>query len=80
MIDILIADIPNAEEGFLLTFSAREYPDYEKKLTWTRGEKGGNYYQLEGTTMEGWICPALFQYYKSAPKELYVKADPKQGA
>jgi hypothetical protein len=30
--------------------------------------------------MEGWICPAMFRYYKTAPKNLYVKAEPTRRA
>lgn len=75
MIDLLVADIPNAADGFRLTFSARPFPDYEKKLTWLRGDMGGNYYRLDDPPMEGWLCPALFRYYDRAPPELYVKAD-----
>ena len=77
MIDILVKDIPNAEKGFRLTFSAKEFPGYQKKLTWLRGDKDGNYYELDDPKMEGWICPALFKYYNEAPQELYVKADAK---
>ena len=29
--------------------------------------------------MEGWLCPALFHYFDSAPLELYVKAEEKKG-
>jgi len=75
MIDALVADIPGADEGFRLTFSAQPFPDYEKKLTWLRGDMGGNYYQFDDPPMEGWICPALFKYYDRAPPQLYVKAD-----
>ncbi|MCD4726859.1 MAG: hypothetical protein K8R46_04310 [Pirellulales bacterium] len=78
MIDILVADIPDADKGFRLTFSAREFPGYQRKLTWLRGDEQGNWYRLDGTSDEGWICPVLFKYYREAPKELYVKADPKE--
>lgn len=76
MIDVLVADIPDAADGFRMTFSARPFPDYDKKLTWLRGDGDGNYYRLDDPPMEGWICPALFKYYDRAPPELYVKADP----
>jgi hypothetical protein len=81
MIDVLVADIPDADKGFRLTFSAKPFPDYEKKLTRTRSDGVGNYYRLDdptmkGPPMEGWICPALFKYYDEPPAELYVKADP----
>jgi hypothetical protein len=78
VIDLLVADIPDAADGFRLTFSATPFPGYEKKLTWLRGDKHGNYYQLDDPPMEGWLCPGLFKYYVSAPKELYIKADPKK--
>jgi hypothetical protein len=77
MIDLLVADIPAADKGFRLTFSTREFPGYQRKLTWVRGDAGGNWYRLEKPPMEGWLCPALFKYYREAPKELYVRADPK---
>lgn len=76
MIDMLVADIPDAVQGFRLTFSAKPFPDFDKKLTWVRGDMGGNYYKTDDPPMEGWICPAMFKYYDKAPAELYVKADP----
>jgi hypothetical protein len=75
MIDVLVKDIPNAKEGFRLTFSAKPFPGHEYKLTWLRGDQTGNFYKLDDPPMEGWICPAMFKYYRGAPKELYVKAD-----
>jgi hypothetical protein len=71
MIDVLVKDIPNAKEGFRLTFSAKPFPAHEYKLTWLRGDQTGNFYQLDDPPMEGWICPAMFKYYREAPKELY---------
>ena len=76
MIDTLVADIPSADKGFRLTFSANPFPDFQRKLTWVRSELGGNYYKIDDPPMEGWICPALFKYYDKAPSELFVKADP----
>jgi hypothetical protein len=77
MIDAMVAGIPDATNGFRLTFSARPFPGYQKKLVWLRGDSGGNYYRLDGTEKQGWLCPAMFHYYQNAPKELYVKAEPK---
>jgi len=78
MIDTLVAKIPNANDGFRLTFSASPFPGYQRKLTWTRGDSIGNWYRLDDPPLEGWLCPALLRYYEKPPKELYVKADPKQ--
>lgn len=76
MIDVLVEDIPNAAEGFRLLFAASPFPGHQKKLTWLRGDSGGNYYSLDDPPMEGWICPAMFKYYSTAPMALYVKAEP----
>ena len=75
MIDVLVKDIPSSRNGFRLLFSANPFPGYQKKLVWLRGDSGGNYYRLDQPPLEGWICPAMFRYYKSAPKALYVKAE-----
>lgn len=75
MIDVLVKDIPGATNGFRLLFSAQPFPAYQKKLTWLRGDMGGNYYAMDEPAMEGWICPAMFRYYQAAPRELYVKAE-----
>lgn len=78
MIDYLVTDIPNAEEGFLLTFSGNPFPGYQKKLAWLRGDRQGNWYRCEDPPMEGWLCPGLFKYFRDAPKEIYVKAEAKR--
>jgi hypothetical protein len=75
MIDVLVKEIPDADGGFRLLFSAQPFPDYQKKLTWLRGDKGGNYYLMDEPRMEGWLCPGLFRYYESAPQALFVKAE-----
>jgi hypothetical protein len=77
MIDHLVKDIPNANKGFRLLFSAKPFPGYMMKVTWLRSEHGGNWYYSEDLNMEGWLCPALFKYFKEAPKEIYVKAENK---
>jgi hypothetical protein len=76
MIDILVKNIPDAREGFRLTFSAKPFPGHQKKLTWLRGDGTGNFYRLNEPPVEGWICPAMFKYYKTPPENLYVQADP----
>lgn len=77
MIDVLVKDIQDAEDGFRLTFSAIPFPGHQRKLTWQRAEAGGNYYSIDDPAMEGWLCPAMFQYFREAPKELFVKAEPR---
>ena len=78
MIDRLVAQIPNAENGFRLLFSATPFPGYTVKLVWRREEYGGNWYYSPQLDMEGWLCPALFRYFDKAPPELYGRAEAKK--
>jgi len=77
MIDEMVKDIPDAPKGFRLLFSAGAFPGHTHKLTWRRGDKSGNWYYCEQVGKEGWLCPALFKYFRKAPKALYVKAEKK---
>ncbi len=40
-------------------------------------ESGGTWYYSDHYKMEGWLCPALFKYFPTAPREIYVRAEPK---
>jgi hypothetical protein len=77
MIDVLVADIPDADQGFRLLFAASPFPGHTNKLEWRREEYGGNWYFSADFKMEGWLCPALFKYFDNVPREIYVKAEPK---
>jgi len=79
MIDNLVKDIPNARNGFRLLFSASPFPNHVLKITKLREDYGGNWYKLEGTEYEGWLCPALFKYFEKAPEAIYVSAEPLKG-
>jgi len=74
MIDNLVKAIPNARSGFRLIFSSAPFPGYQRELIWVREEYDGNWYEVEGQQMEGWLCPALLRYFDKAPEKLYVKA------
>ncbi len=77
MIDTAIRDIPGAAEGFLAVFSAGPFPGADLVLERTRGDTGGTWYRWTRTGQEGWLCPALFKYFPTAPREIYVKPEPK---
>ena len=79
MMDRLVANLPDAEKGFRLIFSATPFPGFTAKLEWRREEFGGNWYYSPQFGMEGWLCPALFKYFPEAPAEIYVKAEPTKG-
>ena len=74
MLDQLTKDIPHAQQGFTLLFSAGPFPGYTVKLEWTHEEYGGNWYRWAEAELEGWLCPALFHYFPEAPKEIYIRA------
>jgi hypothetical protein len=76
MIDELVKGIPNAAKGFRLTFSAGPFPGFQKAFTRTRQEYGGTWYSCDDPPRAGWLCPALFRYFETAPEVLYVKAEP----
>jgi hypothetical protein len=80
MIDNLVTNIPNARKGFRLLFSAEPFPGAQTRLAWRRKDTKGNWYYSEQYKQEGWLCPSLFKYFPTAPKSIYVKAEPlKQG-
>ncbi len=76
LIDKLVEDVPRAEKGFRLLFSAAPFPGHSTKLVWRRSDGAGNWYYSEEYDIEGWLCPALFKYFRRAPEEIYVKAEP----
>ena len=78
MIDKLVENIPDANDGFRLIFSLIPFPGCQEKLIWLRAEGPGNWYYSETHNLEGWLCPGLFKYFKKTPKEIYVKAEAKK--
>ena len=79
MIDELVKDIPNARGGFMLLFSSQPFAGYQAELTRVREEYGGHWYKAKDEGVEGWLCPALFRYFDTAPESLYIKAEPGRG-
>jgi len=77
MIDHVVADIPNAEQGFVMLFAETPFPGHQLRLEWRRRDGGGNWYYSSQLSMEGWLCPALFKYFAETPKELYVQVKAK---
>jgi hypothetical protein len=76
MIDDLVRDIPNARQGFRLLFSAAPFPGFQRRLEWVREEMNGNWYRADEPPGEGWLCPALFRFFETAPPEVFVRAEP----
>jgi len=72
MIDDLVKKIPDASYGFRLLFSDSKFPG-SSELKWVKAEHDGNWYEYKG--MIGWLCPAMFKYFKETPLSIWVKAE-----
>ena len=73
MIDRAAGHLENADQGFLVVFSASYFPDAAIVLRWVREEGGGNVYRWSEAAIEGRLCPALLRYFATAPETLYVQ-------
>lgn len=74
IMDLLSSEIPDAERGFALIFSAHPFPGYNARFVRGRSEHGGTWYTWPERSVEGWLCPALFKYFPAAPPEIYIQA------
>lgn len=70
---ILDNDIPmkKAVKGLRVVFAGKEFPGAQIKLTRGKKESGGAWYSTDDE-LEGWLCPALLKFFKTAPTKLYV--------
>ncbi len=71
------AAIPDAERGFRLLFSETPFPGFTTMLEWRRAEMDGNWYYDGELGLEGWLCPALYKYFPTAPRKIYMKFEPR---
>lgn len=77
MLDRLTAGLPGAAAGFRLSFASLEFKGWQNSLKWLRADPvEGHWYRADDTGAEGWLCPALFCYFPSAPAKIYVAAAP----
>jgi hypothetical protein len=79
MIDRVVTDIPDAETGFALIFSAAPFPGCQISLQWRRADGSGNWYYAHELDMEGWLCPALLRYFAEPPQTIYALARKRAG-
>ncbi len=78
-IDRMVEGVTNAASGVTLLFSASRFPGSQHEFVWRREEDGGNWYFSPAHEVEGWLCPALFKYFESAPEQIFVQVKPKTG-
>jgi hypothetical protein len=77
IIDRMVEGIPDAARGVTILFSANPFPGSRHQFEWRREESGGNWYYSPDFDLEGWLCPALFHYFDSAPPRLHVQVKPR---
>lgn len=67
--------IANPEAGFVTIFSGSFFPGADLILEHRRPDEcgAGNWYRLEGTEMEGWLCPALLKYFECPPHRIFIQ-------
>ena len=78
MIDEVVKDIPDAQNGFTLIFSAQPFPGHQMKFDRVEEEGGGYWYRSEQLELKGWLCPALFRYFDAAPEHIYAQVEPRE--
>jgi hypothetical protein len=80
IIEDMVSHIPNAAHGFTLLFSSAPFPGYQAEFEWRREEMGGNWYYSRALNREGWLCPALFNYFEQAPKKIFAQFKPSSAS
>ena len=78
ILDELVAAIPNARDGFRLLFSDSAFVGNQRSLTLRREYEGGGWYGLDGSPLEGWLCPSLFKYFSETPAKLYIRVETRR--
>jgi len=75
-----IKEIPEASQGFSLTFSGDAFDGHDAEIVWLHEDPSavGNWYEttLAGERFQLWLCPALFCYFDEAPQRIYLRAEP----
>ena len=79
IIDEMVQSINDPASGFNLIFSDIKFPGHQIELSRLNEEAGGYWYYSKELDKEGWLCPAMFLYFSTAPEKLYAKAEPKGG-
>lgn len=76
-------NIPDAARGFRMIFSDKPFQGWQadmKKIPGGSLEEGNWYHgQINSEEMRGWLCPALYLYFREAPEKLYMRAEALPG-
>lgn len=75
IINNMVQDIPSARSGFTLKFSDQEFPGSNRVFEHAGADLQGNWYWDEATDGLGWLCPALYKYFDTAPEQIFARAE-----
>tara|TARA_R110002020_G_scaffold373875_1_gene585328 strand:+ start:2416 stop:2838 length:423 start_codon:yes stop_codon:yes gene_type:complete len=80
--DTLLDIISGKDNAVSLIFSANDFPKVTHVINRV-GESAGSFgggtdyvFESIGATLDVWLCPALFKFFKEAPETIYVYASP----
>lgn len=78
MLDAVSAALPGKPDALSIVFSTVPFPGFDLRLNWVCEDERqvGNIYHCPELGIEGWLCPALFKYFDSAPKTLFAQFKP----
>lgn len=71
-INTMIDMYAKGKKKITVFISSSEIPSYTISLTRIAGEFEGMY-QLDGTEIEGWLCPCLLNYFPEYVEKIYVQ-------
>ena len=76
--EAMAAGVPGGRSrGVVLVFSAREFPGAQRRRAFRRAEHGGAWCWDGVMQHEGWLCGALFDYFRAPPREIWVQVKPR---
>ena len=68
IITLLVADIPNAQSGFRLTFSAAPFPGHKLVVTRGKAESGGFWYNVRTLIRQDGSAPLSSSSFPRLPR------------
>lgn len=60
-------------EDIVAVFSDKFFPTANLRIDHVRPDIVGNWYKSLELGIEGWLCPALFKYFPTAPDKIYIE-------
>lgn len=76
MIDQKLSQKGITGDQFNLVFTSGILPNADAVLVKENDLSEGAWYNLKDTTQNGWLCPALMQYFDDAPETISILINP----